>query len=51
MKQEFVTLYGKATVERDVLFIRNLDLPFTKTSLFQFFLRGHICRDFYTCFF
>ena len=35
MKQEFVTLYGKAIVERDVLFIRNFDVPFTRTGLFR----------------
>jgi hypothetical protein len=36
MKQEFVTLYGKAIVERDVLFIRNLDVPFTRSILSRF---------------
>ena len=51
MKQEFVTLYGKATVERDVLFIRNLDLPFTKTSLFQFFYEATFAGIFILAFF
>ena len=36
-QQEFVTLYGKAIVERDVLFVRNFDVPFTRTSLFRIF--------------
>lgn len=32
MKQEFVTLYGKVVIERDVVYIRSLELPFSKTA-------------------
>lgn len=32
MKQEFVTLYGKATIEKNILYVRNLDIPFSKTA-------------------
>ena len=32
---EFVTLYGKVVIERNVLFIRNFDVPFTRTNLFR----------------
>lgn len=35
MKQEFVTLYGQAIIERDTLFLRSLYLPFEKTPLAQ----------------
>src|SRR5215203_3028752 len=34
-QQEFVTLYGKAIVERDILFIRSFDVPVTRTNLFR----------------
>lgn len=33
MKHEFVTLYGKAVIERDVVYIRSVDIPLSKTSL------------------
>ncbi|HVK96647.1 MAG TPA: hypothetical protein VM368_02465 [Flavisolibacter sp.] len=32
MKQEFVTLYGKAAIEREVLYLRSPYLPFGKTA-------------------
>ena len=35
MKQEFVTLYGKAIIERDVLYFRSPYLPFIKTAFSQ----------------
>jgi hypothetical protein len=35
MKKEFVTLYGKAVIERDVLFLRPVYLPFEKTAFAQ----------------
>jgi len=35
MKQEFVMLYGKAIIEKDILHIRSLDVPFSKTILAQ----------------
>jgi hypothetical protein len=35
MKQEFVTLYGKAIIERDILHIRSTEMPFSKTVLAQ----------------
>jgi hypothetical protein len=31
MKQEFITLYGKVVVERNILFIRNTDVPFSRS--------------------
>jgi hypothetical protein len=34
-QQEFVTLYGKATIERDILFLRNMDVPLTRTNFFR----------------
>lgn len=35
MKQEFVTLYGRAVIEGDTLFFRSPYLPFTKTPFAQ----------------
>ena len=35
MKHEFVTLYGKATIEREVLYLRVPYLPFEKTAFAQ----------------
>ena len=35
MKQEFVTLYGKAIIERNVLFLRSPYLPFDKTAFVE----------------
>ena len=32
-----MTLYGKAIIERDVLFLRNFDVPVTRTNLFRVF--------------
>ena len=32
MKQEFVTLYGKAVIEQDILYLRSTYLPFEKTA-------------------
>jgi hypothetical protein len=34
-QQEFVTLYGKAIIERDTLFLRTFDVPFTRTNFFR----------------
>jgi hypothetical protein len=34
-QQEFVTLYGKAIIERDVLFLRSYNVPFTRTNFFR----------------
>lgn len=34
-QQEFVTLYGKAIIERDVLFLRSFYVPFTRTNFFR----------------
>ncbi len=31
-KQEFVTVYGKAIIERDVLYIKSFDVPFSETA-------------------
>ena len=35
MKQEFVTLYGRAIVERNTLYLRSPYLPFEKTAFAQ----------------
>lgn len=35
MKEEFVTLYGKATIERDTIYLRSPYLPFEKTIFAQ----------------
>lgn len=35
MNHEFVTVYGKAIIEKDKLFIRSLDVPFSKTAFSQ----------------
>ncbi len=32
MKKEFVTLYGKAIIERDILYFKSMYLPFSKTA-------------------
>ena len=36
MKQEFITTKGKAIVERDVLYLKNLDPKFHDTVLYEF---------------
>jgi hypothetical protein len=38
MAQEFVTVYGKAVIERNVLFIRSFDVPITRTAVAMLFL-------------
>ncbi|MES2880760.1 MAG: hypothetical protein V4676_01335 [Bacteroidota bacterium] len=35
MKEEFVTLYGKAIIDKERLFIRSFELPFSKTLFAQ----------------
>lgn len=35
MKQEFTTTYGSVVIERKVLFIRNVDVPFSRTAFAQ----------------
>src|SRR5918993_4245468 len=35
MKQEFVTLYGRAIIEKDTLYLRSPYLPFEKTAFAQ----------------
>ncbi len=32
MKETFTTLYGKAIIEKNILFIRSFDVPFTRTA-------------------
>ena len=34
-QQEFITLYGKAIIERDVLFLKSFDVPFNNTGFFR----------------
>jgi hypothetical protein len=35
MKQEFVTVYGKVIIEKDKLFIRSFEVPFSRTPFAQ----------------
>src|SRR4051812_37871343 len=35
MKKELITLYGKATIERDVLYFQSPYLPFSETAFAQ----------------
>ena len=41
MKQEFVTVYGKAIIERDKLYIRTLNIPFSETA----FASVYFCHE------
>jgi hypothetical protein len=36
MKPGFVTVYGKVIIENNSLFIRNVDVPFSRTAFAQY---------------